>query len=116
MIACFFLAAVSLRCKKPPTVLRFAASVACMRTPLPAQREVTQLPGDWGGGDEKALEKLIPLAQPELHRLAHHSMSRERAGHTLQTTAIFNEAYLRPVDSTKPIWQAGAILSRRPRS
>jgi RNA polymerase sigma-70 factor, ECF subfamily len=43
--------------------------------------------------------------QPELHRLAHHYMSRERAGHTLQTTAILNEAYLRLVDNTKPVWQ-----------
>ena len=68
-----------------------------MMTASPAQQEVTQLLGDWSGGDEGALEKLIPLVQPELHRLAHHYMSRERAGHTLQTTAILNEAYLRLV-------------------
>jgi len=91
-----------------------------MTTPSPAQREVTQLLGDWSGGDEGALEKLIPLVQPELHRLAHHYMSRERAGHTLQTTAILNEAYLRMVDNTKPLWQnrthfvaAAAQLMRR---
>jgi len=71
----------------------------------PAQQEVTQLLGAWGCGDEGALEKLIPLVQPELHRLAHHYMSRERAGHTLQTTAVLNEAYLRLVDNTKPVWQ-----------
>ena len=59
-----------------------------MATPSPSQQEVTQLLGDWSGGDEGALEKLIPLVQPELHRLAHHYMSRERAGHTLQTTAL----------------------------
>src|SRR5437763_15864542 len=76
-----------------------------MMTASPAQQEVTQLLGDWSGGDEGALEKLVPLAQPELHRLAHHYMSRERAGHTLQTTAILNDAYLRLVDHTKPIWQ-----------
>src|SRR5438270_5454813 len=76
-----------------------------MTTPSPAQQEVTQLLGDWSGGDEGALEKLIPLVQPELHRLAHHYMSRERAGHTLQTTAVLNEAYLRLVDNTKPVWQ-----------
>ena len=65
-------------------------------TTLPSTRqEVTQLLGDWSGGDEGALEKLFPLVQPELHRLAHHYMSRERAGHTLQTTAILDEAYLR---------------------
>jgi RNA polymerase sigma-70 factor, ECF subfamily len=69
------------------------------------RQEVTQLLGEWSGGDNGALEKLFPLVQPELHRLAHHYMSRERAGHTLQTTAILNEAYLRLVDDTKPIWQ-----------
>src|SRR5207244_2912961 len=91
-----------------------------MTTPSPAQQEVTQLLGDWSGGDEGALEKLIPLVQPELHRLAHHYMSRERAGHTLQTTAILNEAYLRLIDNTKPLWQnrthfvaAAAQLMRR---
>src|ERR1700752_5274953 len=76
-----------------------------MRTPSPVQQEVTQLLGDWSGGDEGALEKLIPLGQPELNGLAHHYMSRERAGHTLQTTAILNEAYLRMVDNTKPLWK-----------
>jgi RNA polymerase sigma-70 factor, ECF subfamily len=63
-----------------------------MTMPSPAQQEVTQLLGDWGGGDEGALEKLLPLVQPELHRLAHHYMTRERAGHTLQTTALLDEA------------------------
>ncbi len=91
-----------------------------MTTPSPAQQEVTQLLGECSGGDEGALEKLIPLVQPELHRLAHHYMSRERAGHTLQTTVLLNEAYLRLVDNTKPPWQnrthfvaAAAQLMRR---
>ena len=91
-----------------------------MTTPSPAQQEVTQLLGEWSGGDNGALEKLIPLVQPELHRLAHTYMSRERAGHTLQTTAILNEAYLRLVDNRKPLWQgrthfvaAAARLMRR---
>ena len=90
-----------------------------MMTASPAQQEVTQLLGDWSGGDEGALEKLIPLVQPELYR-PHHYMSRERAGHTLQTTALLNEAYLRLVDNTKPPWQnrthfvaAAAQLMRR---
>src|SRR4030095_15193134 len=69
-----------------------------MTTPSSTRQEVTQLLGDWSGGDDGALEKLFPLVQPELHRLAHHYMSRERAGHTLQTTAILKEAYLRLVD------------------
>jgi RNA polymerase sigma-70 factor, ECF subfamily len=58
-------------------------------------REVTQLLAEWSGGDESALAELLPLVERELHRLAHHYMSRERAGHTLQTTALINEAYLR---------------------
>jgi len=91
-----------------------------MTMPSPTQQEVTQLLGDWSGGDAGALDKLIPLVQPELHRLAHHYMSRERGGHTLQTTALLNEAYLRLVDNTKPLWQnrthfvaAAAQLMRR---
>jgi RNA polymerase sigma-70 factor, ECF subfamily len=75
-----------------------------MTLPSRAQ-EITQLLGDWSGGDEGALGKLIPLVQPELHRLAHHYMSRERAGHTLQTTALLDEAYLRLVENTKRSWQ-----------
>jgi RNA polymerase sigma factor (TIGR02999 family) len=73
-----------------------------MTTPPSTRQEVTQLLGDWSGGDEGALEKLIPLVQPELHRLAHYYMSRERAGHTLQTTALLNEAYLQLTDKTQP--------------
>ncbi len=76
-----------------------------MTTPSRSAQEVTQLLGDWSSGDERALEKLIPLVQPELHRLAHHYMSRERAGHTLQTTALLNEAYLQLTDKTQPSWQ-----------
>src|SRR5258708_28005249 len=76
-----------------------------MMTPPSTRQEVTQLLVDWSGGDDAALEKLFPLVQPELHRLAHHYMSRERAGHTLQTTVILDEAYLRLVDNTKPLWQ-----------
>ena len=76
-----------------------------MTTPPSKRQEVTQLLGDWRGGNEGALEKLIPLVQPELHRLAHYYMRRERAGHTLQTTALLNEAYLQLTDKTQPQWQ-----------
>ena len=76
-----------------------------MTTPPSTRQAVTQLLGDWSGGDDGALEKLIPLVQPELHRLAHHYMSRERAGHTLQTTALLNEAYLQLTDKTQRPWQ-----------
>jgi RNA polymerase sigma factor (TIGR02999 family) len=64
----------------------------------PASHEVTQLLLAWGGGDEEALNKLVPLIHAELHRLARHYMRQERAGHTLQTTALVNEAYLKLVD------------------
>jgi RNA polymerase sigma factor (TIGR02999 family) len=76
-----------------------------MTTPSRSAQEVTQLLGDWSGGDAGALEKLIPLVQPELHRLAHYYMSRERAGHTLQTTALLNEAYLQLTDKTQLQWR-----------
>ena len=76
-----------------------------MTTPSRSAQEVTQLLGDWSGGDAGALEKLIPLVQPELHRLANYYMSRERGGHTLQTTALLNEAYLQLTDKTPLRWQ-----------
>src|SRR5678816_1021138 len=76
-----------------------------MTTPSSTRQEVTQLLGDWSGGDERALEKLFPLVQPELQRLAHHYMSRERPGHTLQTTALLDDAYLQLTDKTHPQWQ-----------
>jgi RNA polymerase sigma factor (TIGR02999 family) len=75
------------------------------RMTLPAPSQVTRLLDDWSSGDQRALEKLIPLVQPELHRLAHYYMSREAVGHTLQTTALLNEAYLQLVDDPKRIWQ-----------
>jgi len=67
--------------------------------------EVTQLLRAWGEGDGKALERLTPLVENELHRLAHKYMSREKPGHTLQTTALVNEAYLRLVDIHDLSWQ-----------
>src|SRR5437667_10646325 len=70
-----------------------------------AQQQVTQLLVDWSSGDTGARDKLIPLVLPELHRLAHYYMSREGEGHTLQTTALVNEAYLQFVDKTHPRWQ-----------
>jgi len=75
---------------------------------LPVPSQVTRLLGDWSSGDQRALEKLIPLVQPELHRLAHHYMSREAIGHTLQTTALIHEAYLRLIDQREVNWQSRA--------
>lgn len=76
-----------------------------MPAPSPAQQQVTQLLCDWRGGDTSALEKLIPLVQPELQRLAHRYMSKERPGHTLQTTVLVHDAYLQLADDTHPQWQ-----------
>jgi RNA polymerase sigma factor (TIGR02999 family) len=59
----------------------------------------------WGDGDQSALHRLIPLVNGELRRLAHWYMTGERKGHTLQTTALVNEAYLRLVDSSRIQWQ-----------
>src|SRR5437870_11883479 len=72
-------------------------------TPHPADpQEVTQLLADWSDGDQAALEKLIPLVYEELRHLAHRYMEGQRPNHTLQTTALVNEAYLRLADQTKP--------------
>lgn len=65
-----------------------------MTTPASPRQQVTQLLCLWREGDPNALEQLIPVVQPELQRLAHHYMSRERPGHTLQTTALLDDAYL----------------------
>ncbi len=75
-----------------------------MTTPASTRQAVTQLLGDWSGGDDGALEKLFPLVQPELHRLADRYMRRERAGRTLQTIDCYSyQAYLRIVDDTKTV-------------
>jgi RNA polymerase sigma factor (TIGR02999 family) len=65
-------------------------------------RQVTQLLADWSQGEEGALEKLTPLVYEELRRLAHRYMQGQRPDHTLQTTALVNEAYLRLVEQSKP--------------
>jgi|SRR5579859_3947913 len=67
--------------------------------------DVTSLLHAWGRGDEQALDRLVPLVYDELHRLARGYMARERAGHTLQTTALVNEAYLRMVDARGVDWK-----------
>jgi RNA polymerase sigma factor (TIGR02999 family) len=73
--------------------------------PAAAQKEITQLLCDWRAGDSSALDRLIPLVQPVLTQLAHRHMSRERPGHTLQTTILVNDAYLQLADQTHPDWQ-----------
>jgi len=72
--------------------------------PSPSQ-EVTQLLRAWSQGDNAALDELYQIVYGELRRLAHRYMSRENAGHTLQTTALVNEAYLRLADVKDMNWQ-----------
>lgn len=67
--------------------------------------EVTQLLIAWNGGDQEALAKLVPLVEAELHRLARLYLSREREGHTLQPTALVNEAYLKLIDWRAVEWK-----------
>ena len=73
-------------------------------TNKPHQHEITQLLAEWSDGNQSALDELYPLVYEELHRLARRYMSRERKGHTLQTTALINEAYVRLVDQRNVHW------------
>jgi len=68
--------------------------------------EVTELLLSWRGGDNAALEKLVPLFYHELHLTAHRYMARERTGHTLQTTALINEVYMHLVDFQSMNWES----------
>ena len=70
----------------------------------PPQHEITQLLAKWREGNQSALDELYPLLYDEMHRLARRYMSRERKGHTLQTTALINEAYVRLVDQKNVPW------------
>jgi RNA polymerase sigma-70 factor, ECF subfamily len=76
-----------------------------MDEPSVPPHRVTQLLQQWGHGDDAALAELTALVYEELRRLAHHYMEGQRRDHTLQTTALVNEAYLRLADQTNPRWQ-----------
>jgi RNA polymerase sigma factor (TIGR02999 family) len=76
-----------------------------MDTPSLSQQRVTDLLVRWRHGDDAALAELTPLVYEELRRLAHRQMAAERPDHTLQTTALVNEAYLQLADQTNPRWQ-----------
>src|SRR5262245_13614629 len=82
---------------------RFRTRRGHVTTPSPPA--VTELLRAWSGGDEAALEQLLPLVQAELRRLARGYMARERGGHTLQPTALVNEAFLRLIDARRVRWQ-----------
>jgi RNA polymerase sigma factor (TIGR02999 family) len=75
------------------------------KPPLPNQHEITELLEQWSDGNQTALDKLYPLVYEELRRLARSYMKREPKGHTLQTTALINEAYVRIVDQKSVHWQ-----------
>jgi RNA polymerase sigma factor (TIGR02999 family) len=76
-----------------------------MPLPSPPLPEVSQLLVDWSNGNQAARDRLLPLVYTELRQLAHRYMRRERSGHTIQTTALIHEAYLRLVDQTQVHWQ-----------
>ena len=73
--------------------------------PVPPPHQVTKLLVDWRNGDQAALEQLIPLVHEELRRVARRHMAHERPGHTLQATALVNEAYVRLIDIKQVNWQ-----------
>ena len=73
--------------------------------PAFSPQEVTGLLLAWSAGEQTAFEKLVPLVYAELRRVAHRYMGRERPGHSLQTTALVNEAYLRLIDARRVRWQ-----------
>ncbi len=72
---------------------------------MPGAGDVTALLDDWGRGDRRALDRLLPLVYGELRRIAARQLRRERAGHTLQPTALVHEAYLRLVEQRNVEWQ-----------
>ena len=90
----------------PPSALIRPKRIAVLMTePSSKTHQVTDLLDAWSHGDKEALDKLMPLVYDELRRLARQHMRRERAGHTLQTTALVNEAYMRLVDQRRAQWQ-----------
>lgn len=76
-----------------------------MRDSSRSPHEITQLLAEWSNGNQTALDKLYPLVYDELHKMASRYMNRERKGHTLQTTALINEAYVRFVDQKHVHWE-----------
>jgi RNA polymerase sigma factor (TIGR02999 family) len=74
-------------------------------SPVNTPPDLTQLLIAWGGGELRAMERLAPLLQQELHRVASAHLAAERRGHILQTTALVNEAYLRLIDWKNVRWQ-----------
>src|SRR5678816_316460 len=82
----------------------FVYKPSCM-IDSPGPAEITRLLVDWRSGDQAALQQLIPLVHEELRRLARRHMAHERVGHTLQATALVNEAFVRLIDVRRVKWQ-----------
>jgi hypothetical protein len=78
-----------------------------------SQKDISGVLLDWRSGDWEAFDKLIPLVYKELRRMAHFHVQRERAGNTLQTSALINEAYIRLVDYKRMRWQDRAHFFAR---
>jgi RNA polymerase sigma-70 factor, ECF subfamily len=93
-------------CRKLPRVIGSEAEL--MDEPSVPPHRVTQLLQQWGHGDDAALAELTLLVYDELRRIAHHYMEGQRRDHTLQTTALVNEAYLRLAEQSNPNWQSRA--------
>ncbi|MGH9929487.1 MAG: sigma-70 family RNA polymerase sigma factor, partial [Pyrinomonadaceae bacterium] len=91
------------KCYNPRDLPRQFRQRGCTMTPSP--KSITQLLIEWRDGDEKALDRLMPLVYEELSRLAHRYMRRERPGHSFQTNDLVNEAYIRLVDHKGMRWQ-----------
>lgn len=93
----------------PHRLTRFLASILKERLPSGrmtlASHQITDLLLKWSKGDSAALDELIPLVYPEVRRLARAYMKREKQGHSLQTSALVNEAYLRLIDQKHVNWQ-----------
>jgi RNA polymerase sigma-70 factor, ECF subfamily len=89
----------------PSLVLNICCKLSARTAHMQASEGITQLLIDWEKGDQAALEKLMPLVYSELRRLASNYLRRERGEHTLQPTALVNEAYLKLVDQRNAKWQ-----------
>ena len=96
----------ALQVTPPKTLEKLRAHCARKRRLVsPAPHDVTQLLRAWSDGDKTALDELVPLVESELRRLARACMGRERKDHTLQATALVNEAFLRFTDARQVRWQ-----------
>jgi RNA polymerase sigma factor (TIGR02999 family) len=91
--------------EKPVSEIPIREESACREADSPSLDEFSHLLVNWSNGERAALDRLITLVYDDLRRLAHHYLGREHPGHTLQTTALVDEAYLRLLDQTRTRWK-----------